>query len=213
MLRSIIAIIIISLSIGFTFMYAKPMYDRTNETRQKLEKVSGTFTDVQKIKDLIDQTSATLSRVPQTSLDRFNAFIPETVDPIRFANMLKTIGVANNLVLQNIKVDDKTNELIPGVATSSTLVKPAVEPSADQTAAVSPLKKYKATKASFAVVATYSGFLSLLEDLENSIAMMNITSLSFREYQDPATLKAPVSKTPPPALYEYTVELETYSFK
>lgn len=223
MIKSISALIVIALSVGFGIFSVKPLYDQTEADRQSLQIVNDTFTDVGRINDLIGRTSQTLNVVDSTTLTRFNVFLPETIDPIRMANNLKQIGAKNGLVLMNIKVAEKTHDLSPQNGTASStlglvanvlsLERAGVESGSVSTETPQE-KKYATTKASFTVTATYPGFRLLLEDLEKSLGLFNITSLKFEQRIDSAA--APVksnSKTPTPSLYEFSVELETYSLR
>ena len=223
MIKSISALIVILLSAGFAFFEVKPLYTLTETHRQDLQVINDTFTDVGKINELIQRTTQTLGSVDTTTLSRFNVFLPESVDSIRFANNIKYIGAKNNLVLMNIKVDEKATNLKTGEVApekqgvlESTFSLNRTTGLSDKTprgATSVPEKKFATTKASFTVTATYPGFLLLLDDLEQSLGLLNVTSLSFREHAIAETTKTIASKTPVPVLYNYAVELETYSLK
>lgn len=222
MIRSIISLIVIALSVAFALFQSKPMYDRGQKSLQDFQVINDTFADVGQIRELITRTSQTLGSIDQTTLARFDAFLPETIDPIRLANNLKHVGTANKLAITDIKVDEKINTLSQGASISGaegtlervfSLNRDPQSGAGGSASSADTTKKYHATKASFKVVATYPGFMLLLNDLEKSLGLMNITSLTFREYASTGTPTKTSAKNPISVMYEYEVELETYSLK
>ena len=225
MIKPIISLIIIAFSIGFGFFYSKPKYDEVQSTRADLEQLIKTSQSASEIKDIIAETGRSLSAVDPEDKARFDVFLPETLDSIRFANNIQHIGVANGLVLSDIKVEQQKGQEASASAAQSTTVQPSATAgvtkilSVKQTLGEEPVndtggnlqKKYGVTKASFALAATYSGFLLFLNDLEKSLGLINITSLSFKELAAGADEKV-VQKDLPP-LYQFNIEIETYSLK
>lgn len=223
MIKSIFSLIIISLSVGFSMFFVMPLYKTTETNRADLVTINTTFSDVKEIQKLIDTTTETLkapNAVRQTQL--FDAFLPGSVDPIRLANNLKQIGATNNLVLTNIKVEDRVNRLAPAAETARGGVLENVfslnrttgtTNRETQGATEESNNKFTSTKASFNVTTTYSGFNLLLNHLEKSLGLINVTSLSFHEMKGLTEVKTVASKTPAPVYYDYTVEIETYSLK
>lgn len=220
MFKPIISLAVIIFSLGFGVFYVKPAYDRVQEKRANIVTLDKTFKTTDTIQDLIDQTAESLRVVDPDALTRFNVFLPETIDEIRLANNLQSLGEKNGLVLNDIKVTEKEKSQKKeapksGGATgalSRTLsvgqAGPVGQQGAGATTGETAESKFKATKAGFTVVATYDGFRLFLDDLEKSLGVINITSLAFREFgggEDSALPKGASS------LYDFTVEIETYS--
>lgn len=223
MIKSIFSLIVISLSAGFAVLFVMPLYKATETNRADLVTINTTFSDVKEIQTLINNTTDILKTpdaVRQTQL--FDAFLPGDVDPIRFANNLRQIGLNNKLALTNIKVEDKVKKVAGSTESAQAGVlentfslnrTPGEANPGQGSAGVTTEGKFAATKASFNVTATYAGFNLLLNHLEKSLGLINVTSLSFQERKDLTQAKTIASKTSAPVYYDYTVEIETYSLK
>ncbi len=225
MIKPILSLIIIAFSAGFGFFYSKPMYEEVQNKRADLQQLVKTSQSASEIKDIIAETGRSLSAVDSEDMVRFDVFLPETLDSIRFANNVQHIGVANGLVLSDIKVDQQKGKEESVADAQPTGVQPSAVGgvtkilSVKQTVGEDPTsgtggdsqKRYGVTKASFAFASTYSGFLLFLNDLEKSLGLINITSLSFKELSAGADEKV-VQKDLPP-LYQFNIEIETYSLK
>ncbi|OHA84420.1 MAG: hypothetical protein A2937_01650 [Candidatus Yonathbacteria bacterium RIFCSPLOWO2_01_FULL_47_33b] len=223
MIKPILSLIVIVFSIAFGVFYSKPAYDDIKNARADIEKLDKTAQSTSEIKDIIEQTGKSLSAVDADDLARFDVFLPETLDGIRFANNLQHIGSANGLILSDIKVEQKEKEKTQEKSASTQPTPGTVSkvlaidrPIADATTPAAKggteaKEKFLATKASFTFATTYSGFLLFLNDMEKSLGLINITSLSFKELAASGDEKATQKGVPP--LYQFNIEIETYSLK
>lgn len=221
MIKPILSLIIIVFSLGFGFFYVKPAYDHVQGVRADLAQLDLTSQSAGEIKDIIAETGKSLSTVDPDDLARFDVFLPETLDSIRFANNLQHIGTVNGIALSDIKVDQqekqkKNTSAKPAAGAGTvnkvfTIERPVAEGAPAVKGGVETEKKYVATKASFTFATTYSGFLLFLNDLEKSLGLINITDLSFRELSASADDKG--SQKGLPSLYQFSIGIETYSLK
>lgn len=219
MIKPILSLIVLIISIGFAIFYVKPEYDHVQDMRADLKKLSGIIEDTNKIKTLIKQTGEILNAIDVDNQTRLNVFLPETLDPIRFANNLQSLGLKNGIVLSEIEVEEKKPD-----ATTQSTPKPTAEDVSAGTAgkifsisqqsttqAGAQPQRYVTTKANFIFSATYGGLLSFLKDLEKSLGLINITSLSFKPLHSADDEK--VVKEDSAILYQFTAEIEVYSLK
>lgn len=221
MIKPILSLIIILFSVGFGFFYVKPEYEQVQSTRADLEQLAQTSQSAGEIKNIIAETKKSLNAIDTEDLARFDVFLPETLDGIRFANNLQHIGTANGLVLSGINVEQQkkiagakpaTQPAPAGTINKTfTLVRPVSEGTSAAKEGVGSEKKYIATKVSFSFTTTYSGFLLFLNDLEKSLGLINITSLSFKEIAANADEKG--NQKGLPLLYQFSIDIETYSLK
>lgn len=225
MSKPIFSFIVIVLSLAFAFFYVRPLYGRVQTSRMSIVDLNNTLKRADTIKGLISETERDLAGIDALDRDRFAVFLPETIDTIRLANDVQHMGVARGVVVENIKVEEQKG------AVSSTPAGPRGATGASGTlnnvfslernptqgaqtggavagqASVQD-KKYRATKVSFMTTTSYRTFLNLLDDLEKSLGLINLTSLSFA----PVTEAAGTKKSGVP-LYQYTVEAEVYSLR
>lgn len=227
MIKPILSLIVLILSIVFSIFYVKPEYDRVQSARADLGKLSGIAEDTDKIKALIKQTGEILNAVDADVLARFNVFLPEKLDPIRFANNLQSLALKNGIILSGIKVEERKIDTtskpttkpvaksVDGVGGASSAFSITGQPfGADvgkATGVTVSEEKYVVTKTSFLFSTTYPGLLLFLKDLEKSLGLINVTSLSFKPLSSSTTDKKP--KEALTGLYQFTIEIETYSLK
>lgn len=199
-----ISFLVIILSAGFGFFYVKPSYDTVQQRRIDVAKLDVTLKDTSAIQTLIDQTEKTLGNIDQTELSRFMIFLPQTTDAIGLANNIQHIALGRGIVISDIKVVEskpKTgSDQQSGIGDVAAGVKAAVS-----------APTYGTTKTTFTLISNTEAFRLFLGDLEKSLGLMNVTSLSFapasdsKENQKVKRVGAPV--------YQYSLEVETYSLK
>lgn len=222
MFKPILSLIVFLFSLGFAFFYVKPEYYRAQEKQAELKVLFDTLENTERIKTLIEQTEDRLSKVDPVELARFDIFLPQTIDDIRFANNLQNIGAAQGLILSDIKVSGqekdpqakkvKTGKDVNNISRTLSIDRPVKEEESNTQTENGAEKKYATTKASFSVVATYSGFLLFLDDLEKSLGLINVTSLSFQELGSGEIVEKTTTNGIP-LLYQFMVEVESYSLK
>lgn len=227
MTKPIISFIVLILSIGFTFFYVVPAYNLNKERRGNIESLSNILSTSGEIKKLINETKTNLSSIEPDGLSRFEVFLPVTIDPIRFANNIQSIGRKNRIILSDIKVEGpvsstQNNSASGGGGSAQGLVNTiSLGTKIDQAQGVYTMntvtpgevssKKYATTKASFTFTATYEMFLLFLNSLEKSLGVIDLTSLSFSVLPNDASLKT--LRAPASPIYQYTMAIETYSLK
>ncbi len=220
MLKPIFSLIVIILSVGFAIFSVKPLYGRVQERRDNLVTLTKVFKDADRIKELISETEKTLNSIDPTDSADFEVFLPEASDPIRLANNLQRRGLANGIVLENINVESLVSDsqknaglnmggVLQGVTNIFAFDEKA-QKEAGETADAGE-KKYATTKTNFAFVATDEAFRNFLDDTEQSLGLINVTSLSFVPIQVATDSKK--AKQEAPTIYQYTIAIETYSLK
>jgi len=225
MIKPILSLVVIILSLGFGIFYGKPQYDRVQEKRANLVSLADTSKSIQAIETIIAETGKSLSEVGAEDVTRFNVFLPETIDSVRLANNLQHVGTADNVVFLDIKVEEdkkklKTKDIQPVSAMSTLSNVLSLDRSGTQvgttpanpSGAAASNKKYATTKASFSFIATYTDFSKFLKDIERSLGLINITSLSFQEFEGGTVTDGSPAKSSV-TFYKFAVEFETYSLK
>lgn len=227
MTKPIISFVILVLSIGFAFLYVIPAYNLNVERRGDIESLTKILSTSSEIKTLIDQTKTNLGSIERSGLDRFEVFLPERIDPIRFANNIQYIGRKNRIILSDIKVEGSVNGVVAsttpaGVTATQGFIKAtslgaqigkaegAYDSQSSQTG-VQANEKFATTKANFSFTSTFETFQSFLDDLEKSLGVIDVTSLSFSQVTAETSASSP--RTPPPPTYQYAMTIETYSLK
>jgi hypothetical protein len=220
MIKPILSFIVLLLSLAFAFFYVMPSFDRVQSHRENLVTLDDTLQKGDVIKKLIADTAESLKSVDTDNLARFEVFLPQTFDSLRFANNLEHLGRSNGIILENIVVEGGKNNtasmptakntLATNITNTLSLGRGFKSEATNTPAGVSGDKKYKTTKATFSFTTSYGGFLLFLDDIEKSLGLINVDTLSFAP-----TKSAGVNgkKTTGAPIYQYTVEIETYSLQ
>lgn len=230
--KPLFSFITILLSIGFAFFYVKPEYTLVEGRSANLTTLADIAKGSGRIKKLINDTEKNLNGVDSADLARFDMFLPEVIDPIRFANNIQRIGFTNGVVLENIKVEEpavgtskniglnSSGQSQQGGAIQGVVNTFSMGSKGDQTQRTTLdgmisgavlEKKYATTKTSFGFTSTYEAFGKFLFDIEKSLGLINVTALSFHPSIETTDVKKIKRGSPP--MYQFTVTIETYSLK
>lgn len=226
MTKPIISFVILILSISFALLYVVPAYNLNVEHRGDIKSLEKILSTSGEIKPLIDETKTNLGSIEQSGLDRFEVFLPERIDPIRFANNIQYIGRKNRIVLSDIKVEGSVNSAVGNNETARATASQGLVSTISLGAQIDKAQgalgsqgsqsvaqtngKFVTTKASFSFTGTFETFQNLLNNLEKSLGVIDVTSLTFSPVAENAG--ATTSRTPPPT-YQYSMTIETYSLK
>lgn len=207
MSKTLLSFLVIILSLGFAFLYVEPEYTLVKERSLDLSNLLKTAENAKGIEKLISETEDNLNKVKTEDLDRFNTFLPESIDTIRFANNLQHMGLAYGIVFSSIKVEERGKDTNSAAANSAVLPNNGLPQQAGGIKSVQE-KKYSTTKAVLGFTTTYEKFGLFLNDIQESLGLLNLTELSLKPVsENPDTKK---SETP---VYQFTVTVETYSLK
>lgn len=230
MTKPIISFAALIISIVFTFFYVMPAYNLNQERRADVESLKKILSTSSEIKTLINKTKKNLSSIDSSGMTRFGVFLPEKIDPIRLANNIQSIGIKNAIILSGIKVEESASgaqgsKQSGGVNATQGLMNTmslgakvdqaqgeATSPGSSARATGGPSeKKYATTKVTFEFTTTYETFQLFLNDLQSSLGLIELTSLSFApSAETTGTKSTQVSSVPN---YRFTMSMETYSLK
>lgn len=221
MIKPILSLIVIVISAGFAFLYVLPAYERLDTKKADLAMLNETLTNADEVQKIIRETKENMESITPAEYTRFEAFLPEKIDEIRFVNNIVHMGVQRNIAVDEIKISKKGDEGTGGGASTGASATAGVSKvftlsqlSDDTTANSSPSNSssagmFSSHNVSFSFVATYPVTLLFLGDLERSLGLINVNNLTLEEYKDTSKNKKTSGSSVP--LYRSTVEIETYS--
>lgn len=163
MTRVLLPIILVLAAIGLFVLYTNPTYQRT----QELQLQSAAFNDaLNKAQELRAQRDALLSKRTTFSADsvqKLERMLPDNVDNIRLIIDINNIAARHKLTLRNVQLgsvsDSATSRSELAVGSSGSPVGSVV--------------------VGFGFTASYDTFLSFLQDVEHSLRIVDIETLSF----------------------------------
>ena len=159
-MKNIISIVLIALAIGLFVAFTNPRLAATRELSTEAARFDEAL---ERSKELIALRDALLTKynaIPSEDITKIDTMIPDSIDTVRLIIDIETLASRYGMSLGNISIG--TPEGAPANG--------ALGPSADAFGRMS---------LSFTVVSTYDRFRAFLTDLERSLRIVDITSLSF----------------------------------
>jgi len=209
-MRLIIAIVGVILSGGIFFWYTKPAYDSSLALRAGIEQNNAALDKAAELQKLRQTLLSRFNTFDPTDLDRLQKLLPDHVDNVRLILDLDNLAERGGLALQNVDVSSaqkqtaKSQTAIGAIGVSN--------------------QKYDSLTLTFSTIATYPDFIEFLKNLEASLRLVDLVSLSISSAGGTgvvvnATNAFPVSNAKNPAasgaepLYTYNMTLRTYWLK
>lgn len=182
-------------------MFTNPSYARIKTLRAQNAQYSEALANSRKLQEERDALGQKYNSIPPASLARLMKFLPDTADNIRLIIDIQRIGQTYGLTLSSIKYDAKqaNGGNTPG---SNTVSAPAINTAGDLAAASA---DYGTFSLEFSVQSTYENFLKFMGDLESSLRLVDIQSVTFNA--DSSSTTSDNGKT------VFTVKLNTYWLK
>ncbi|OGG47952.1 hypothetical protein A3D66_01370 [Candidatus Kaiserbacteria bacterium RIFCSPHIGHO2_02_FULL_50_9] len=177
-MKLVFPIVAIVVALGVFFSFVDPRYQGIKELRAQEKQFDEALTRSKDLRSIRDEKLKVYNSFPPEDIDRLQKLLPDHIDNIRLVMDLDTAASKYGMRLTNVSVG-KPDE---GPAEGSGQVKP-----------------YGSISVTFSVTTTYESFLRFLTDLETSLRLVDVVSLSFSR--------------PRGDVYEYTITLRTYWLK
>jgi Tfp pilus assembly protein PilO len=189
--RNITATILIVLAIGIYFTVTQGIIAEAGSVKAVNDQYISAIANAQKLISVRDQVLKDYNSISQDDRDRLDKIVPNTVDNIRLIIDLNSVALRHGFSLKNIKATASSAQGRNPSATSQ-----SAAASASQSGTVIATPTLDTVAISFSVTAPYLQFISLLQDLEANLRIMDLTNL---------TVTANDTGT-----YDFNVELKTY---
>ena len=179
-------IIIVVVCLGVYFLYINPT---AMEVKTLSAKRVEYLTALEKSKELKVKRDAVLvdyNNISSDNIDRLNKIIPDTFNPVLFVNDMNVLASKYGMTVKDFRVDN------PETPTRDAII---TQPQG---------KTYKTTVITFRLDAPYSQFQGFLNDLESSLRLVDVTSLSVRSVG---------GQGGGGGVLDYLLEMNTYSLR
>jgi len=177
-MRNITAIILILTSVGLFFGYIDGAYSDVKELRIEQADYDRALSNSKELQAERDKLLAKFNNIGTVDLDKLNKLLPDNIDNVRLVIDVDNIASNYGMRIRNFKTE--TGDKIETVGI-------------DQT-------PYGTLTLSFSTTASYTTFLAFLHDIEESLRLIDITSVQFNS--------SDLSQ-----LYDYSVSIKTYWLK
>ncbi len=199
--RNITATILIVLAAGIYFTVTKGILADAKAVQEVNTQYSSAIDGADQLIKVRDQVLKNYNNLSQDDRDRLNKMLPNTVDNIRLIIDLNSVALKHGFSLRNIKATASTGTQKGGAVPSVVApVMPAnpmqMNSAANARANIIATPILDTVTVSFGVSAPYLQFISLMQDLEANLRIMDLTHL---------TMSANDTDT-----YDFSVEFKTY---
>lgn len=183
-MKKFIPLILIIVSIGVFFSFIDPEYDEIKvllDTREENKEMLELAEELKRKREELQRDFRNISAEQKRDLNRL---LPETVDNVRLILDINNIAESFGLIITGISVSDNQKAKV-------------VEQGSVQTG-----EEIGVISLGFSVVAPYELFIDFMQDLEESLRIVDIRSLNITPAEN-----VTVSGEP---FYNYSVSLDTY---
>lgn len=183
---NITALVFLIASAGAVFGFINPQYAKYQILAKDKAQYDTAYSQARDVRTAREKLIASASNISNTEKSRLSKVLPDTVDTVRLTMDMN--GIASKYGITIKKIDVKVEDKKANAA--------YVAPSPFVTAAKA--EDFRALPLSFSVTASYENFNKFLLDLEKSLRIIDITSISI----------APGFT----GLYDFAVSARMYSF-
>lgn len=178
----LLPIVFVVLPIGLFLVYINPTYSKIQTLQAERDQYDEALNKSKELQAIRDQLLSRYNTFPEADIQRLEKLLPDNVDNVRLVLDIDDIASKYGLRIQNVTVTDNS-KLDDGS-------RPEIGESNGSVSSV---------LLSFRVSASYSNFVAFMKNLEESLRIVDVVSLSFT-----------ASETD---FNEYTVTIRTYWLK
>lgn len=161
-MKNIISIVLIILAITLFALFTNPRYASVRELSVEQQRFDDALDRSKELVALRDALLSKYNSIQSEDLNRISTMLPDSIDTVRLIIDINTLASRYGMSLGNISIGSPDEAQADG----------ALGPSSDDFGRLS---------LSFTVLSTYDRFRAFLADLERSLRLVDVTSLSFGE--------------------------------
>ena len=180
MTRLILPIILTGTAIALFVLFTDPTFQETKQLQVQAGSYNDALNKSQEFRRLRDEKIAAYNTFATADKQKLEKILPDNVDNIRLIIDINNMAARHGLTLKNVEL---------GTVSDSASARSALAVGASGEAVGS-------VDLGFGVASTYDDFLSFLQDVEHSLRIVDVESISFT-----------VGET---AVYDFTVSIRTY---
>ncbi len=157
-MKTALPLILIAVAIGSYYVYIAPQYTVVTELRAEETKYVEAEEKALELTRVYDRLATEYNSLSQADIAKLDAFLPDTIDPTRFATDIDGIAAKYGIRIQSVNITNND------VKTSAT------EPSG---------KPFITNVVTLKFKAPYQNFVQFVKDLERSLTILDVTRVNF----------------------------------
>jgi type IV pilus assembly protein PilO len=180
--------IILIIAAGLIFyLFISPTYADVQTLKVERAKYNSALADAKALQTKLDSLRSKLNNFSPDDLNRLNHMLPNHVDNVRLILELDSIASRHNMAVNNVNVSGATDNNNQSNSNSNSKKNAS--------------KKVHTVKAEFHVKGNYDTLLAFLTDLEKSLRIVDINSVTF---------SVPTAANTDTSVYDYSITISTY---
>lgn len=180
-MRFITPVLLLVISGLIFFLFVDPQYRQAKELRAKDAEYTAALYKTSELRNQLEQKLAAANNINAVDREKLVKMLPNNIDNVQLILDLDNIASRYGLVVRNIKVD---------------------QAAAGQGVIGEDNSPYGTVRVAFTVSARYEDFKKLLDDLEHSLRLIDIETISFSTNNGPSA-----------EFSDYAVGFKTYWLK
>lgn len=180
--------LIVTVTLFFTFI--QPTFIKYREIDIKINDYDAAFTSADKLLQSVSDLQAEKDAISQSDISRLMTFLPDSVDEVAVVLTLDDLATKYNLVLEDIKIKSLRSKDGAQAQAPTTVFQDDTKETnkeiigADGTKVKRSQDNVETISLSFTVTGEYTNFRKFTADMEKSLALMDISSLSITESKE-----------------------------
>ncbi|MFA6338449.1 MAG: type 4a pilus biogenesis protein PilO [Candidatus Paceibacterota bacterium] len=180
-MKNFLPIIFLGGAIALFFGVLNPTYQDVKSLTVENQKYSDALANATKLRNVRNELMKKYNTISQDQLDRLDKLLPNNVDNVKLVNDIDSIAHRYGMTIKKIVFAKNTGT----TQKAGAITQPILEENG-----------LNSIKLSFIVAASYDNFLAFLKDMEGSLRLSDISSISFKSSKE--------------NLNEYNVTIQTY---
>jgi len=187
--RTIVSLILFVAAGGVFFLYTQPTYDGVKETSAQVAQYDEALSKATELQSIKQSLLSKYNTFNPSDIDRLTKLLPDHVDNVRLILDIDSLATRHGMPIQNVVVSGATSAQGDPTAIGSV--------SASK-------QKYDSLTIKFSTQGSYQTFTQFMSDLETSLRIVDLVSLTIS--------RTAITTTGDP-IYSYDVTLRTYWLK
>ena len=181
-MKNILPVILIIVSIAGFYLYIKPEYEAITALQVEQGQYKDAIAKSTELVNLYNELGQKYNNFPSADLKRLDTMIPNNPDNVRLVMDINNIGLTHGISIRSVKIQDGPNQ--GGNSFDASAPAP-----------------YRSTITSFTAKSAYTSLTDFIRDLEKSLRIMDIQSVTI----------VPITLADTGGVYNVTVSLRSYS--
>ncbi|MEK7582119.1 MAG: type 4a pilus biogenesis protein PilO [Patescibacteria group bacterium] len=181
MIRIIFPTLLLITAVAIFYFFTNPTYQETKKLTVEKKSYEDALDNSRKLQESRDKLLAKYNSFPATEIDRLERILPNNVDNVRLVLEIDRMSSKYGMPAKSINISSNTDS------------------KKERDLIGKDNKPYGSINLEFSVEGPYSNFISFISDLERSLRIVDIESISFSASSG--------------GIYRYNIRLKTYWLK